>query len=295
MYKLRRRKRLSDILINAGLVLEGGGMRGVYTAGVLDLFIDKGLYFKNCYGVSAGATQCCSYLSKQKGRALKINVEYMKDKRYASFGNLVKEGNYFGKKFTMETIPNELELFDYDEYTKTGANFYAVATDCKTGEPAYLKVENMKQDIDKVWASCTLPLLSKMVHVDGREYLDGGVSDSIPVLKAIKDGNEKVVVVLTRDGEYRKSPNKMMWLIKLKYRKYPGLVRAVKDRYIKYNKNLAAIAKLEKDGKIFVIRPKEQVEVGRLEKDGEKMKALYNCGYKEAEACFEDLKAYLGI
>lgn len=286
---------MSDILINAGLVLEGGGMRGVYTAGVLDLFIDKGLYFKNCYGVSAGATQCCSYLSKQKGRALKINVEYMKDKRYASFGNLVKEGNYFGKKFTMETIPNELELFDYDEYTKTGANFYAVATDCKTGEPAYLRVENMKQDIDKVWASCTLPLLSKMVHVDGREYLDGGVSDSIPVLKAIKDGNEKVIVVLTRDGEYRKSPNKMMWLIKLKYRKYPGLVRAVKDRYIKYNKNLAAIAKLEKDGKIFVIRPKEQVEVGRLEKDGEKMKALYNCGYKEAEACFEDLKAYLGI
>ncbi len=286
---------MSDMLVNAGLVLEGGGMRGVYTAGVLDLFIDKGLYFKNCYGVSAGATQCCSYLSKQRGRALKLNVDYMKDKRYASFRNLLKEGNYFGRKFTMETIPNELEPYDYDQYMKTGANFYAVATECKTGEPAYLKIENMRQDIDKVWASCTLPLLSKMVHVDGKEYLDGGMSDSIPVLKAMADGNEKVIVVLTRDADYRKSPNKMIGLIKMKYRKYPGLVKDMKERHIRYNETLETLEKLEKEGKIFVIRPKKKVEVGRLEKDGEKMTALYDCGYEDAKECFEQLVKYLGI
>lgn len=286
---------MSDMLVDSGLVLEGGGMRGVYTAGVLDLFIDKGLYFKNCYGVSAGATQCCSYLSKQKGRAFKINAEYMRDKRYAGFGNLIREGNYFGRDFTMNIIPNELEPYDYEEYQKTGANFYSVATDCKTGEPAYLKVDNMRLEIDKIWASCTLPLLSKMVNVDGKEYLDGGVSDSIPVLRAIEDGNEKVVVVLTRDEAYRKAPNKMMGLIKLKYRKYPGLVNAMKNRHIRYNETLDTLIRLEKEGRIFVIRPKKQVEVGRLEKDAEKMKALYDCGYKDAEECYEQLVEYLGI
>lgn len=284
-----------DTMVEAGLVLEGGGMRGVYTAGVLDLFIDKGLYFRNCYGVSAGATQCCSYLSKQRGRAFKINAEYMKDKRYASFENLVKEGNYFGRDFTMNILPNELEPYDYDTFKNTGANFFSVATDCKTGEAAYLKVEDMRLDIDKIWASCTLPLLSKMVDIDGKEYLDGGVSDSVPVVRAIKDGNKKVVVILTRDEKYRKKPNKLIGLIRLKYRKYQGLVKAMETRHKRYNRELARISKLEKQGKIFVIRPKKQVEVGRLEKDASKMKALYDCGYNDAKACYEELAKYLGI
>ncbi len=286
---------MNDIMVNAGLVLEGGGMRGVYTAGVLDLFIDKGLYFRNCYGVSAGATQCCSYLSKQRGRAFKINADYMKDKRYAGIGNLIKEGNYFGRDFTLKTIPNELEPYDYDAYKNTGANFFSVATDCKTGKPAYLKIEDMRLDIDKVWASCTLPLLSKMVKIEGREYLDGGVSDSIPVAKAIKDGNSKVVVVLTRDENYRKTPNKMLGIMKIKYRNYKGLVRAIEIRHKKYNKTLDVISKLEKQGKIFVIRPQKQVEVGRLEKDVSKMRALYECGYDDAKNCYEELVKYLEI
>ena len=286
---------MEDTLVNGGLVLEGGGMRGVYTAGVLDLFIDKGLYFKNCYGVSAGSTQCCSYLSKQKGRAFKIYADYMKDKRYAGIGNLIREGNYFGKEFSLKTIPDVLEPYDYEQYSKTGANFYSVATDCKTGEPAYLKVEDMRGEIDKIWASCTLPLLSRMVDVEGREYLDGGVADAIPVIKAIEDGNKKVVVVLTRDVEYRKEPNKLMSIIKLKYRKYPGLVNAMADRHIRYNATLDKLAELEKQGKIFIIRPKNKVGVGRLEKDAEKMRALYDCGYKEARECYEQLVKYLGM
>lgn len=284
---------MSEILYNGGLVLEGGGMRGLYTAGVLDFFIDKGIYFKNCYGVSAGASQCCSYLSKQKGRALEVNTEYMKDKRYASVSNLVRGGNYFDKEFSLKTIPDELVLFDYETFSKKQSDFYVVATNCKTGKPEYLKVEDMSRDIDKVWASCSLPLLSKMVEIDGEEYLDGGASDAIPFMHAIKSGNEKVVVILTRDAEYRKSPEKMMPLIKMVYHDYPRFVRGMKRRHARYNKTLMKITKFEKAGKIFVIRPKETVEVGRLEKNPEKMKNLYDSGYNDAMECFDALCEYM--
>ena len=284
-----------DTMYEAGLVLEGGGMRGLYTAGVLDYFIDKGIYFRNCYGVSAGATQGCSYLSKQKGRAYRIFTKYMNDKRYASFGNLLKEGNYFGKDFSLKMIPDELEPYDHETFVNSGANFYAVASNCRTGEPAYLKVEDTRRevDMDKIWASCSLPLLSKNVHIEGEEYLDGGVADSIPVVKALRDGNKKVVLVLTRDSSYRKEPNKLMPIIKLKYKSYPKLIELMEKRHRIYNKTLKRIEKFEKEGKIFVIRPKSVVEIGRLEKDTKKMKALYNAGYKEAKESFDKLMEYL--
>ena len=286
---------VTDKLFEAGLVLEGGGMRGLYTAGVLDYFIDKGIYFRNCYGVSAGATQGCSYISKQRGRAYKIFTKYMQDKRYASFGNLLKEGNYFGKDFSLKKIPDELEPYDYDTFKNSGINFYAVATNCRTGEPEYLKIEDMRNevDMDKVWASCSLPLLSKNVHIENEEYLDGGVADSIPVVKAIKDGNKKVVLILTRDINYRKKPNKLISVIKLKYRKYPKFVSVMEKRHSIYNKTLKRIQKLENEGKIFVIRPKAEVKIGRLEKDTQKMIDLYNAGYNEAKDCFESLIRYL--
>lgn len=284
-----------DTMYEAGLVLEGGGMRGLYTAGVLDFFIDKGIYFRNCYGVSAGATQCCSYLSKQKGRAYRIFTKYMKDKRYASLSNLIKEGNYFGKDFSLKMIPDELEPFDHDTFVNCGSNFYAVASNCKTGEPEYLKVEDTRKetDMDKIWASCSLPLLSKNVHIEGEEYLDGGVADSIPVVKALRDGNKKVVLILTRDSSYRKKPNKLMPIIKLKYKEYPKLIELMEKRHRIYNKTIKRIEKFEKEGRIFVIRPKNVVEIGRLEKDTSKMKALYNTGYKEARECFDKLMEYL--
>lgn len=286
---------VTDKLFEAGLVLEGGGMRGLYTAGVLDYFIDKGIYFRNCYGVSAGATQGCSYISKQRGRAYKIFTKYMQDKRYASFGNLLKEGNYFGKDFSLKKIPDELEPYDYDTFKNSGINFYAVATNCRTGAPEYLKIEDMRKevDMDKVWASCSLPLLSKNVHIENEEYLDGGVADSIPVVKAIKDGNKKVVLILTRDINYRKKPNKLISVIKLKYRKYPKFVSVMEKRHSIYNKTLKRIQKLENEGKIFVIRPKTEVKIGRLEKDTQKMIDLYNAGYNEAKDCFESLIRYL--
>ena len=173
--------------------------------------------------------------------------------------------------------------------------FYAVASNCKTGEAAYLKVQDTRKDMemDKIWASCSLPLLSKNVHIDGEEYLDGGVADSIPVVKAMRDGNKKVVIILTRDSSYRKKPNKLMPIIKLKYREYPKLVELMEKRHRIYNKTIKRIEKFEKEGRIFVIRPKNAVEIGRLEKDVNKMKALYNAGYKEAEECFHELMKYL--
>ena len=286
-----------EIMVQGGLVLEGGGMRGLYTAGILDYFLDKGLFFKNCYGVSAGAIQCCSYLSKQRGRAARIYINYMPDKRYASFGNLIKEGYYFGKEFSLKTIPYELEPYDFDTYNQLGCNFIAVATDCKTGEAAYHKIGDMRKDIemDKLWATCSLPLISRMVEIDGGEYLDGGVTDSIPVEKAIEEENDKVVVILTRDASYRKKPASMMGMFKVKYRKYPNLIKAMEIRHERYNRTVELIEKLEAEGRIYVIRPKAEIEVGRLEKDTAKLTALYETGYKEAEEYYDGLKRYLGL
>lgn len=280
-------------LFEGALVLEGGGMRGSYTAGVLDYLMDKELYFKNCYGVSAGACNCCNYLSKQRGRSYNINIKYAHDKRYAGFGNLFKTGNYFSKEFTMHEIPDKLLPYDYIEYRRTNANFYAVVTNMVTGKAEYLKVEDMKKQLDYVWASSSLPLISNPVIIDDKEYLDGGIADSIPVLKAIADGNEKIVVVLTRDMTYRKEPNSSMPIIKLKYRKYKKLIKAMEKRHIIYNRTLEKIEELEKQGKIFVIRPEKEITVGRLDTEPEKLKELYEAGYNDMKDKYEGLMQYL--
>ncbi len=282
-------------LYDGALILEGGGMRGSYTAGVLDFFIDKDLYFKNCYAVSAGACNCCNYLSKQRGRSYTINVKYAHDKRYAGLSSYITTGNYFNKEFTMDELPNKLLPYDYIEYQRTNANFYAVATNIKTGRPEYLKVENMKKDIDYVWASSSLPLMAKSVKIGDNEYLDGGVSDSIPVVKAIEDGNKKVVVVLTRDINYKKKPNKLMPMIKMVYRSYPALIKAIGRRHVNYNRTLKLLKQKEAKGEIFVIRPTREITIGRLETDSEKLKQLYEAGYNDAKAYYEGLKQYLGL
>lgn len=286
-------KYIIEEMENTGLVLEGGGMRGMYTTGVLDYFIEKNLYFKNCYGVSAGACQCCSYLSKQKGRAKDVVLEYINDDRYASLKNLLTTGDYFGKDFSLKTIPDELILYDYDTYLNQTSNFYAVATNLETGKAEYLKVEDMKKDMDKIWASSSLPLMSRIVEIDGKKYLDGGVSDSIPVMKSIRDGNRKTVVVLTRDSNYRKSESRLISVIRHRYKEYPKFVRAMELRHIRYNKTLATINRLAQEGKIFVIAPKEKVEVGRLEKNTGVLEELYWKGYEDAKESYDNLLKYL--
>lgn len=281
-------------MIKAGLVVEGGGMRGVYSAGVLDFFIEKDLFFENNYGVSAGACHLCSYLAKQYKRAFRVNVDYLDDKRYCSVHSLLKTGNLFGAEMLYDIIPNELDLFDYDTYNKNESNFYAVITDINTGKPEYVKIGDLKKDIIYVRASSSLPLLAQNVKINDKEYLDGGISDSIPIKKSIADGNKKNIVILTRDNTYRKNKNSLMPVMKLKYKKYPNFVKSMADRHIVYNETLDFIKELEKNGDVFVIRPKKPVTIGRTEKNREKLEALYNDGYNDAKDCYEELLKYLG-
>lgn len=281
-------------MIKAGLVVEGGGMRGVYSSGVLDFFIEKDLFFENNYGVSAGACHLCSYLAKQYKRAFRVNVDYLNDKRYCSVHSLLKTGNLFGAEMLYDIIPNELDLFDYDTYNKNESNFYVVITDINTGKPEYVKIGDLKKDIIYVRASSSLPLLAQNVKINDKEYLDGGISDSIPIKKSIADGNKMNVVILTRDSTYRKGKNSLMPIIKLKYKKYPNFVKSMADRYIVYNEILDFIKELEDNGDVFVIRPKKPVNIGRTEKNREKLEALYNDGYNDAKDCYEELLKYLG-
>ena len=182
-----------------GLILEGGGMRGLYTAGVLDFFLDKNIEFSSCYGVSAGAAHCCSYLSKQRERAFKASTEHLSNRNYASVYSLITTGDYFNSDFVYRKLPEELNPYDYEAFSRFEGEFYAVVTDCQSGQAEYKQIHDMKKDMDVIRASCSLPFLSKKVMIDGKAYLDGGVSDSIPLRKSMEDGNQKNVVILTRD------------------------------------------------------------------------------------------------
>lgn len=277
-----------------GLIVEGGGMRGVYSAGVLDFFIEKGLFFENNYGVSAGACHLCSYLAKQHKRAFRVNVDYLDDKRYCSIQSLLKTGNLFGAEMLYDIIPNKLDLFDYDTYDKNNSNFFAVVTNINTGKSEYIKIGDLKKDIIYIRASSSLPLLAQNVKINGKEYLDGGISDSIPIKKSIADGNKKNIVILTRDETYRKNKNSLIPIMKLKYRKYPNLVKSIANRHIVYNDTLDFIKQLQNTDDVFVIRPKKPVQIGRTEKNREKLEGLYNDGYNDAKDCYEELLKYIG-
>lgn len=280
-------------MIEAGLVVEGGGMRGVYTAGVLDYFMEKNLYFDDCYGVSAGACHISSYVSKQIGRSIKVTLDYINDKRYCSVNSLIKTGDMFGVEMLYDLIPNKLELYDYDTFNKFKGNFYSVVTNCKTGKAEYIKIKDMKKDIIAVRASSSLPLLSRIVEINGKEYLDGGITDSIPIKKSIKDGHKKNVVILTRDKTYRKSKPKFLSFFKLKYKKYPNLVKAIENRYKMYNETLDFLEEEKAKNEVFIIQPKLPVKISRIEKDKDKLKALYNQGYEYAKELYEDLMKFL--
>ena len=278
-----------------GLVVEGGGMRGVYTAGVLDFFMEKNLYFNDCYAVSAGACHVTSYVSKQIGRSMKITLDYINDKRYCSLRSLIKTGDLFGAEMLYDIIPNKLELYDYDEFNKfkVDGNFYSVVTNCESGKVEYIKLNEMKKDIIAVRASSSLPLLSRMVEINNKKYLDGGITDSIPIKKSIKDNHEKNVVILTRDSNYRKSKPKFLFIMKLKYKKYPNLIKAIANRYKVYNETLDFIEEKRKEGKVFVIQPKSPVNISRVEKNKDKLTALYNEGYEDAKKSYADLMKFL--
>lgn len=285
--------KIENEMIEASLVLEGGGMRGVYTAGVLEFFLERGLLFENCYGVSAGACHACSYLSGQKGRAFRVQVDYLQDKRYCSWYSLLKTGDLFGAEFCYHTIPEELDKYDYDAFLAYPGNFYTVVTNAVTGKAEYRKINNIRQDIDNVRASASLPWVSRPVKIDGNHYFDGGVADSIPVKRALQYSNKKVVTILTRDNTYRKKKDFMAKPAKLYYHRYPNLVQAMKERHIHYNDTLDFIRQEKEKGTVFVIQPKEEVKVSRIEKDRQLLEKLCRQGYEDAKEAYPALCRFL--
>lgn len=268
---------------NTGLVLEGGGMRGVFTSGVLDAFMKHDLYFNYVVAVSAGACNGMSYISKQPRRARISNIDYLTKYKYIGIRHLVTQGCIFDQELLYDKFPNKYLPFDFDTYFNNSAIFEMVTTNCKTGEAMYIDKKKDKQySLDCVRASSSLPYVSKIVHVDGVPMLDGGIVDSIPVMRAIESGHTNNVVIMTRnygfrnDGKDRKIPHFV-------YKSYPRLRVALSRRIDVYNKQLQLVEDLEREGKIICIRPEKPMNVGRIEKDTKKLEALYEEGFELGE------------
>lgn len=279
---------------NTSLILEGGGMRGVYSAGVLDLLLDKDIDIKYCIGVSAGACNCVSYISKQRKRNYRVNINYINDKRYLSFRNLIKTGSAFGMDMLFNIIPNELDPFDHETFKSSGTKFFVGVTNCETGLPEFYNIKDFNEDgYDSLKASISLPLVAKIIDYDNKKFLDGGIAAPIPIKKAIDDGIEKHVVILTQHKGYKKSKTKIMPIIKRKYKEHSGLIDAMENRYKVYNETLEMLDKLEEEGKCFIIRPSSPLKVSRFERDKNKLEEIYNKGYEDAKALSEDLIKFL--
>lgn len=275
-----------------GLVLEGGAMRGMYTAGVIDVFLDNNIKVDAIIGVSAGALFGCNLISKQKGRVIRYNLKYQNDKRYISVRSFLKTGNIVNKDFAFYEVPQKLDIFDNEEFKKSKTKFYATITNVETGEAEYPLITDCTEQIDYFIATSAMPFLSKIVEINGKKYLDGAVADSIPIHKCKEMGYDKIIVVLTRPITYRrKKSNKT--LTKLVYRKYPKFVEAFNNRYQNYNKLVEQIIEMEARGEIFVIRPSITYKVGRLEKDPKRLQGMYNLGIKDCKRVMKKLKKYL--
>lgn len=275
---------------NTALVLEGGGLRGVFTCGVLDCFMDKGIRFPFTVGVSAGACNGLSYMSGQRGRAKASNIDLMEKYHYVGLKYLLTQKCIMDFKLLFEDFPEKIIPYDYDKYFCNPDRFVMVTTNCLTGKAEYLEEKSFSARVmDIVRASSSLPFVSPITYVDGVPMLDGGIVDSIPVEYALNQGFDKLVIVLTRNRGYRK-PDSRMPLAKVAYRKYPNLQNALRSRNAVYNRTMDLIERLEDEGRILVIRPIRPVEVSRMEKNTAKLTALYQEGYDIANAIFAGLK-----
>lgn len=264
---------------NSGLVLEGGGLRGVFTCGVLDCFMDHGIRFPFAVGVSAGACNGLSYMSGQRGRAKASNIDLMDEHHYIGFRYLLTQRCLMDFKLLFEDFPERIIPYDYDTYFSNPDRFVMVTTNCLTGKAEYFEEKSSsKRVMDIVRASSSLPFVSPITYVDGVPMLDGGIADSIPVEYALSQGYERLVVILTRNKGYRKKESRMR-AAKVFYRKYPNLQKALAERNAVYNRTMDMIERMEEEGRITVIRPLRPIEVGRMEKDTAKLTTLYQEGY----------------
>lgn len=280
--------------MSIGLVLEGGAMRGLYTSGVLDVFLDNNIKVDGIIGVSAGVLFGVNYVSKQKGRSIRYNKKFARDKRYMGMRSFLTTGNIINRDFAYYEIPTKLDIFDEETFEKSDTDFWATVTNIETGEAEYIKLEKPIEQMEVLRATSAMPLVSKIVEWDNKKYLDGGVSDSIPVEKCKSMGYDKILVVLTRTIEYRKKKANSL-LAKIKYKEYPKLVETMENRYKKYNETVEKIIDMENKKEIFVIRPSKNLKLKRIEKDIDKLQAMYDLGIRDCNKCLNSLKEYIGI
>lgn len=280
--------------MSVGLVLEGGAMRGMYTAGVLDIFMDHDIPVDGIVGSSAGVLFGVNYPSRQRGRVIRYNKKYAKDPRYMGLRSFLTTGNIINKEFSFYTVPQKLDVFDQEAFEKSGTDFYATITNVETGQVEYRKLSNLFDEMEVLRATSAMPLVSKMVELDGKKYLDGGLADSIPVEKCKALGYDKIIVVLTRPLEYRKKPSKR-FLYQIAYGKYPNFMETLCNRYRNYNNTVEKIIDMESKKEIFVIRPSRTVPIKRIERDENKLQEMYDLGVEDCTKSMEALKQYLGI
>ena len=275
-----------------GLVLEGGAMRGMYTAGVLDTFLDKDFWVNGIISVSAGALFGVNYPSRQKGRAIRYNKKFISDKRYISFKSLVSTGNIVNKDFAFYEVPFKYDVFDNKTFKESDIDFYVAVTNLQTAQAEYVKLIDPLAQMEVLRATSAMPYVSRPVEIGGIPYLDGAIADSIPVEQMQKLGYDKIIVILTRTLDYRKS-KPMTWIAKWFYRCYPHFADAVNQRYAMYNRQFENVIKLAEKGDIFVIRPSVDLKIKRIEKDPNKLQAMYELGMKDMQLQWENLLDYL--
>ena len=277
-----------------GLIMEGGAMRGMFTAGVIDVMMEHQITFDGAIGVSAGAVFGCNYKSNQPGRVIRYNTAYCNKPQYAGLGTFLKTGDIFGEQFCYHDIPEHLDPFDYEAYRTNPMEFYVVVTDAKTGKALYKKIETCdKTEMEWMRASASMPIVSKPVCVDGYELLDGGVADSIPVQKMQELGYDRNVVILTQPWDYVKGKNQLMPLAKVSLRKYPAMINAMEHRHEHYNKELEDIQRKEENGALFVIRPPKKIEVSKVERDRQRLLAAYRMGRETMKERLRALEKFL--
>lgn len=266
----------------------------MFTAGVIDVMMEDGIDFDGLIGVSAGAAFGCNYKSKQIGRVIRYNTRFCKDKRYSGLRAWLKTGNIYSADFCYGEVPLKYDVFDFDTFEKNPMEFYVVCTDVETGRPVYHKYANRKDHgFDWIRASASLPIVSQIVEIDGLKLLDGGISDAIPVKYFEHIGYEKNIAVLTRPEGYQKQPNKLLPLLRKKYKAYPQFLQTIENRHIRYNETLAYIEQQEKSGALFVIRPETALEISAVEKNPQKMQIIYEMGRKTAQKQLCEIKQFL--
>lgn len=277
-----------------GLVLEGGGMRGLFSAGVMDVMMEHDIRFDGIVGVSAGASFGCNYKSHQIGRVLRYNVRFKDDPRYMGLRSLLRTGDLVAAEFSYHTLPKELDVFDFEAYNNDPAEFHVVCTDVMTGEPVYHRLDKMNDEgLEWIRASASMPLVSKPVPIEGQLLLDGGISDSIPLRYFQSQGFERNIVILTQPKGFFKKKTKLMPLFHLFVRRYPAIIEAMGRRHLMYNEELAYLEEQEQKGNILLIYPQDIVPIGRTEQDEQKMRHVYAMGREKAEEMLNEIIRFL--